>query len=46
MNNITTTGLCFIVAGNSIARPFEVDQRQAENYRYGPKVVHLKFEIR
>lgn len=33
------------MAGNSIARPFEVEQRRAESYRHGPKVVNLKFEI-
>ena len=33
------------VAGNSIARPFELEKTESENYRAGPEVVHLNFEI-
>lgn len=33
------------VAGNSIARPFELEMQQSENYRAGPEVVHLDFQI-
>ena len=34
------------VAGNSIARPFELDKMKSESYRAGPSMVHLDFEIR
>ena len=34
------------VAGNSIARPFELVKTESENYRAGPEVVHLDFEIK
>jgi hypothetical protein len=33
------------VAGNSIARPFELDKKRSEIYREGPKVVYLDFVI-
>ena len=33
------------LAGNSIARPFEVEQRRSESYRQGPKTVSLSFKI-
>jgi hypothetical protein len=31
------------VAGNSIARPFELDKKRSERYREGPKLVYLDF---
>ena len=34
------------VAGNSIARPFELDKKQTESYRAGPKLVYLDFETK
>ena len=34
------------LAGNNIARPFELDKKRSESYRTGPKRVYLDFETK